>query len=266
MTHSLMQIHPTAIIEDGAQFGKGVSIGPYCVIGSKVRLGDNVVLHSHVSITGATEVGARTQIFSFASLGTPPQHLGYRGEETRLVIGTDNVIREHVTMNLGTVAGRGVTRVGSNGFFMTACHVAHDCIVGDNVIMANCATLGGHVVVGEHVFLGGLCAVHQHGRIGAYAFTGGGTAVVADVIPYGSAVGNRATLGGLNIVGMKRRGMPRETIQALRGAYKLLFASDRTFQERIAEVDERYGRREEVARILEFVRADASRPLMTPAR
>lgn len=260
-----MQIHPTAKVEDGAQIGDGAAIGPYCIVGPKVRLGKGVILHPHVCVAGSTEIGDRTEVFPFASIGGPPQHLAYRGEETRLIIGSDNIIREHVTMNVGTVAGRSVTRVGSRGYFMTASHVGHDCIVGDNVIMANCATLGGHVEVGDHVFLGGLCAIHQHGRVGSFAFAGGGAILVADVIPYGSAIGNRANLAGLNVVGMKRRGMSREAMHAVRAAYRTLFARKGTFQERLAETERLYGGREEVARILDFIKADASRPLMTPA-
>jgi UDP-N-acetylglucosamine acyltransferase len=261
----MLQIHPTAIVEDGAQLGEGVIVGPYCVIGPKAKLGKGVRLHAHVSIAGRTEIGDRTEIYPFASLGCPPQHLAYRGEDTGLVVGTDNIIRENVTMNLGTAAGRGVTTVGSRGFFMTACHVAHDCVVGDGVIMANCATIGGHVVIEENAFLGGVCAIHQHGRVGAFAFVGGGATVVADIIPYASAIGNRATLAGLNVVGMKRRGMEREAMHALRAAYRLLFAPERTFKERLADVEKLYGHREEVARIITFIKADATRPLMTPA-
>ncbi|HXI87656.1 MAG TPA: acyl-ACP--UDP-N-acetylglucosamine O-acyltransferase [Parvularculaceae bacterium] len=259
-----MTVHPTAIVEDGASIDESASIGAYCFIGSKVALGPGVVLHPHVSIAGRTEIGEGTVVHSFASLGGPPQHLGYRGEDTRLVIGRNNVIREHVTMNIGAAAGEGVTRVGDDGFYMTACHVGHDCVVGDHVIMANCATLGGHVVVGDYAFLGGLCAIHQHGRIGAHAFIGGGAAVVTDVIPYGSAFGNHAALAGLNVIGMKRRGMPRKTIHDLRAAYKLIFFGEATFQERLAEAETRYGAMPEARQILDFAKARAHRPLMTP--
>ncbi|MBI1366402.1 MAG: acyl-ACP--UDP-N-acetylglucosamine O-acyltransferase [Alphaproteobacteria bacterium] len=259
-----MPIHPTAIVEDGAAIDDSAVVGAFCCVGPKVKLGPRVVLHPHATVTGRTEIGEGTVVHSYALLGGPPQHLGYRGEDTGLVIGRNNIIREYVTMNIGTVAGGGVTRVGDDGFYMTACHVGHDCQVGDHVIMANCATLGGHVSVEEYVFLGGLCAIHQHSRIGAYAFIGGCAAVVADVIPYASAFGNHAALAGLNVIGMKRRGLPRETIRDLRAAYKLLFDNDRTFKERLEEASERYGARPEVKRILDFVRADARRPLMTP--
>ncbi|MFQ5562749.1 MAG: acyl-ACP--UDP-N-acetylglucosamine O-acyltransferase [Parvularculaceae bacterium] len=260
-----MDVHPTAIIESGAELGSGVSIGPYCRVGSEVRLGDDVSLDSHVVVTGETEIGARTKVFPFAILGGPPQHIAYKGEKTALIIGSDNIIREYVTMNPGTVQGRGVTKVGNSGLFMTGAHVAHDCIVGDNVIFANNATLGGHVIVQDYVFMGGLSAVHQYCRIGAYAFIGGCAAVPADVIPYGSAMGNHAYLTGLNIVGMKRRGVSRAAIHDLRAAYRLLFAEEGTFQERLEDAAKLFGEREEVMRIVNFIGEGASRPLMTPA-
>lgn len=261
-----MSIHPTAIVEAGARLGEGVEIGAYCHVGPRVSLGDGVILHSHVVVAGATSIGPRTVIHPFASIGGPPQHLGYKGEDTRLTIGAGNIIREHVTMNIGTVAGGGETRVGDNGLFMTACHVAHDCRIGDNVIMANNATLGGHTVIEDFVFLGGLCAIHQHCRVGAFAFIGGCAGVPNDVIPYATAVGNHASLVGLNIVGLKRRGVSREAIHDLHAAYKLLFSDGATFRERLAEVEAKYGGSPEVARVLAFINADAPRPLMTPAR
>lgn len=261
-----MNIHPTAVVENGAEIDGDVEIGPYCHIGPRVKISAGVALHAHVVVSGRTQIGANTTIYPFAAIGGPPQHLGYRGEDTRLVIGAGNTIREHVTMNIGTLAGRGETRVGDNGMFMTACHVAHDCIIGNNVIMANNATLGGHVVIEESAFLGGLCAIHQFCRVGAFAFIGGCAAVPTDVIPYGSAIGNHATLAGLNIVGLKRRGASRDAIHDLRAAYKLLFSGEATFRERFAETQKRYGHRPEVVRVLKFISEDAPRPLMTPAR
>lgn len=260
-----MTIHATAIIEPGAELGEDVAIGPYCHIGAGARLGDNVTLHNHVVVTGRTEIGARTQVYPFAVLGGPPQHIAYKGEDTALVIGADNVIREHVTMNPGTAQGRGVTTIGDHGLFMTGAHVAHDCVVGDHVIFANNATLGGHVIIQDYVFMGGLSAVHQFCRIGAYAFIGGCAAVPSDVIPYGSAMGNHAFLTGLNIVGMKRRGVSRAAIHDLRAAYRLLFAEEGTFQERLDDAAKLFGEREEVMRIVDFVSEGAARPLMTPA-
>lgn len=261
-----MRIHPTAVIEHGAELGEGVSVGAYCVIGPNVILGDGVQLHSHVSISGATEIGARTVVHAHASLGGAPQHLAYRGENTRLIVGADNVIREYATMNIGTDAGRGETRVGSRSYFMIGAHVGHDCIVGDQVILANNATLGGHVIVQDHAFLGGLCAIHQHCRIGAQSFVGACAIVTTDVIPFGLAVGNHASLAGLNFVGMKRRGLSREVIHEIRSAYKALFSGDGTFQERLDAARSEFGRRPEIARILDFITQEARRPLMMPAR
>ena len=260
-----MSIHSTAIIEEGAELGADIEVGPYCRVGPKVRLHDGVRLKSHVVIDGATEIGAGTVVFPFAALGCPPQHLGHKGEETKLCIGANVIIREHVSMNCGTVAGGGVTTVGDGGFFMAGSHIAHDCTVGDHVICANGAQVGGHVQLGDSVFLGGLCAIHQHTRIGDFAFVGGGAIVVSDIIPYASAVGNHARLVGLNIIGMKRRGMARDVIHDLRAAYRMLHEGQATFKERVQRVRERFGDREEVSRILEFVEYDSSRPLM-PAR
>jgi UDP-N-acetylglucosamine acyltransferase len=261
-----MSIHPTAIIEDGAEFGANVQIGPMCHVGAQARLGDDVVLKSHVVLCGATEIGARTIVHQFAVIGGPPQHLKFKNEPTLLKIGADCVIREHVTMNPGTEAGGGLTIVGDRGYFMAGAHVAHDCRVGNDVIFANNASLGGHVAVGDYAFLGGLSAIHQNCRVGAYAFVGGCAGVVADIIPYGAAFGNHAVLAGLNIIGMKRRGMARKKIHAIRACFKLLFAEHDTFKERVEQVQERYGAYEEVAHILEFVDAKARRSLMTPRR
>jgi UDP-N-acetylglucosamine acyltransferase len=199
-------------------------------------------------------------------LGGPPQHTAHRGEATRLVVGPRNVIREHATMNTGTAAGRGVTTVGADGLYMIESHVAHDCVVGDHVIMTKAATLGGHVTLGDHVIVGGLAAVHQYSRVCRHAMIGGLAAVVKDVIPYGSVWGNHAHLEGLNLVGLKRRGFARETINAMRAAYRMLFADEGTFQERLDDTTETYGSVPEVAEILDFIRADGSRSLCLPQR
>ncbi|MDE2486590.1 MAG: acyl-ACP--UDP-N-acetylglucosamine O-acyltransferase [Alphaproteobacteria bacterium] len=261
-----VQVHPTAIVAKGAELADGVEIGPFCVVGGKVRIGPGTKLKSHVVVDGSTEIGAQNQIWPFAALGGPPQHLAYRGEDTRLVIGDGNIIREHATMNLGTVQGGGVTSVGSNGLYMIESHVGHDCIVGDNVVMTKQATLGGHCHVGDFVMVGGLAAVHQYCRVGRYAFIGGLAAVVKDVIPYGSVWGNHAHLEGLNLVGLKRRGFSRDTINTLRAAYRLLFADEGTFQERLEDTAETFGDSSEVMEILDFIRADANRPLCLPER
>lgn len=259
-------IHPTAIVDSAAQLGQGVEIGPFCTVGPKVVLGDRVKLISHVVIDGATTLGADTSVSPFAMLGAPPQHMAHKGEDTQLVIGERNIIREHVTMHTGTVGGGGITRVGSDGLFMVGSHLAHDCIVGDRVTLANGATLGGHVQIADFVFMGGLCAVHQFTRVGRYAFVGGGGVVTKDVIPYGSVWGNHAHLEGLNLVGLKRRGFSREAINALRAAYRLLFADEGTFQERLEDVAETYASMPEVMEIVGFIRADANRPLCLPER
>jgi UDP-N-acetylglucosamine acyltransferase len=259
-------IHPTAIVASGAKLAEGVEIGPYCIVGETVTLGANVRLASHVVVEGVTEIGDDCEVRAFANLGGPPQHLAYKGEPTRLVIGPRNIIREHVTMHTGTASGRGVTTVGSDGLHMVGSHVAHDCIIGDHVVLAQGATVGGHVVMGDYVFMGGLAAVHQFTRIGRYAFVGGLAAVTKDVIPYGSVWGNHAHLEGLNLVGLKRRGFSRETIIAMRGAYRLMMADEGTFQERLEDTAQTFGETPEVMEIVDFIRAEATRPLCLPER
>jgi len=259
-------IHPTAVVDGRARLAEGVEIGPYSLIGPDASLSPGVRVGGHVVIDGHTEIGEGCVIHPFAILGAPPQHAGHKGETTRLVVGARNVIREHVTMHCGTSAGRGVTRVGSDGFFMVGVHVGHDCIVGDGVTMANSATLGGHVEVGDQVIMGGLSAVHQFTRIGRHAFVGGMAGVNHDVIPFGNVWGNHAHLEGLNLVGLKRRGFSREAINTLRAAYRLLFAEEGTFQERLEDTAAAYAGSPEVMEIIDFIRADSSRPLTTPQR
>ncbi|MFN3584713.1 acyl-ACP--UDP-N-acetylglucosamine O-acyltransferase [Phenylobacterium sp.] len=262
----MAQIHPTAIVADSAEIAENAVIGPFCIVGEAVRIGAGTRLHAHVVVEGRTTLGRNNQVHPFAVLGGPPQHTGYKGEDTQLVIGDNNIIREHATMNIGTVNGGGVTRVGSNGFYMIESHVGHDCVVGDNVILTKQATLGGHCHVGDYVIVGGLAAVHQFTRVGRHAMIGGLAAVVKDVIPYGSVWGNHAHLEGLNLVGLKRRGFDRETINTLRAAYRLLFADEGTFQERLEDTAQTYADSPEVMEIIEFIRADASRPLCLPER
>lgn len=261
----MAKVHSTAIVHDGARVGADVEIGPFCIVGPQSALADGVRLLSHVVIEGLTEVGEGTVVHPFACLGSPPQHLGHKGEPTRLVIGKNNQIREHVTMHTGTVMGGGVTTVGDNGLYMVGSHVAHDCVVGNNVVFANNATLGGHVKMGDYVFMGGLSAVHQHTRVGRYSFIGGLGAVTKDVIPYGSVWGVYAHLEGLNLVGLKRRAFSRETINELRAAYRLLFAPEGAFQERLEDVAQTYAHSAEVMEIVDFIRADAARPICLPS-
>lgn len=257
----MTEIHPTAIIEPGAEIAASARIGPYCHIGAKVALGEEVELLSHVVVAGRTTIGAGTRIFPFASIGHRPQDLKYAGEDSALIIGRRNVIREHVTMNPGTAGGGMVTRVGDGGLFMASVHVGHDCLLGDNVIMANNATLAGHVVVGDYAAFGGLSAVHQFVRIGQHAYVGGLTGVERDVIPYGLVMGDRARLAGLNMVGLQRRGFSREDIQALRNAYQILFedGNNGTLVDRVAVVAARYGEVGPVRDLVDFMRAENAR-------
>ncbi len=260
----MAEVDPTAIVEPGAQLGEGVVVGPWCTVGPDVALGDRVRLISHVTVAGRTTIGPGTEVYPFASIGMPPQDLKYRGEASRLEIGAGNTIREHVTMNPGTEGGGMVTRVGDNGLFMIGAHVAHDCEVGDNVVFANNASIAGHVTVGDYAILGGLSTVHQFCRIGAHAIIGLNTAVVGDVIPFGSASGDRARLFGLNVEGLKRRGFARSDIHALRTAYRLLFAEEGTLSERLEDVARIYADNAAVMDIVSFVRADSSRPVCQP--
>ena len=260
----MTDVHPTAVVEDGAVLGEGVRIGPYGIVGGDVVIGEGTVVHGHAVVAGRTQIGARCEIFPFASIGHPPQDLKYAGEPSRLVIGDDNRIREHVTMNPGTEGGGMETRVGNHGLFMVGAHVAHDCIVGDHVIMANNATLAGHVVVGDHAIIGGLSAIHQFVRIGAHAMVGGMSGIENDVIPYGSAMGDRARLSGLNIVGLKRRGFSRDDIHGMRTAYQLLFGEDGTLAERVTDVVAQYEDNAPVMDIVDFLREDSPRGVLRP--
>lgn len=260
----MSHIHPTAIVAAGAKIAEGAEIGPYCVIGGQVEIAAGVRLVSHVAVDGITSIGEGTVVYPFASLGHRPQDLKYKGEPSRLLIGRNNQIRENVSMNPGTEGGGMLTQVGDNGLFMVGAHVAHDCIVGDNVIFANNATLAGHVVVGDCVVLGGLSAVHQFVRIGRHVMVGGMTGVENDVIPFATVTGNRAHLSGLNLVGLKRRGMGRDDIHALRNAYRLLFAPEGTMAERLEEVAAQFSQVAPVMEIVDFIRRDSSRALCQP--
>ncbi len=257
-------IHPTAIVHEGAQIGEGVQIGPFSIIGPRVTIGDRTKLTSHVVVDGITELGADCVVHPFACLGGPPQHLAHKGEPTRLVIGDRNLVREHVIMHTGTEKGGGVTTIGNDCMFMAGSGVAHDCHLGNNVIMANLASIGGHVHVGDFVFLGGSSAVHQFARLGRYCFIGGGAIVTKDVIPYGSVWGNHARLEGLNLVGLKRRGFSRELILSLRTAYRMMFAEEGTLQERLDDVLENFSDIDQVVEIVRFIREDSTRPICLP--
>jgi UDP-N-acetylglucosamine acyltransferase len=263
--HVSATIHPTAIIAPGATIADSVQIGPYCVIDEHVRIGEGTRLVSHVSIGGHTTIGKNCQVFPFASLGYAPQDLKFKGEQSELRIGDNNTIREHVTMNPGTEGGGMLTQVGNNCLFMVASHIAHDCKIGNHVILANNATLAGHVEAGDHAIIGGLAAIHQFVRIGHHAIIGGMSGVEHDVIPYGSVLGERANLAGLNLVGLKRRGFERETIHALRNAYKMLFEdTSGTLAERVEKAREHYKDFPEVLDVLGFIDDKSSRSLCVP--
>jgi UDP-N-acetylglucosamine acyltransferase len=260
----MSEIHPTAIIEDGAIIGENVAIGPYCVIGGAVELANGARLTSHVVVAGITSIGPNTHIYPFASIGHQPQDLKYKGEASRLEIGANNIIREYVTMNPGTEGGGMLTTVGNNCLFMVGAHVAHDCTVGNHVIFANNATIAGHVSVEDYAILGGLSAVHQFVRIGRHAMVGGMSGVEQDVIPYGSVIGNRARLAGLNIVGLKRREFSRSEIADLRKAYRLMFAEEGSMAERLNDASEMYKDNQAVMDIVEFIRGDSNRAICQP--
>lgn len=259
------RIHPGAIIEPGAELGDGVEIGPFCHIGPRVRLRDGVVLKSHVVVTGDTEIGAQTTVFSFSCIGEIPQDLKYRGEPTRLVIGARNRIREHVTMNAGTEGGGGVTRVGDDGLFMAGCHVAHDVQIGDRVIVVNNAALAGHCVIEDDVIIGGLSGVHQWVRIGQGAIIGAVTMVTNDVIPHGLVQAPRGALDGLNLVGLKRRGVARKDITALRAAFQMLAQGEGAFQDRARRLGEE-TESAYVRQIVDFVTGASDRSYLTPGQ
>ncbi len=257
-------IHPTAIIDPAAKIGEDVSIGPYSVIGPGVTLGNGVELMSHVVVAGDTSVGAETRIFPFSSIGHQPQDLKYKGEVSSLRIGERNVVREHVTMNPGTEGGGLLTTIGDDCLFMVGAHVAHDCQLGNNVILVNNATLAGHVIVEDWAIIGGLSAVHQFARVGKHAMIGGMSGVEHDVIPYGTVTGNRARLEGLNIVGLKRRGFSRDMIHEIRKAYRMIFAEEGTMAERLQDVIEDFSDNEPVMEIVNFIQSDSSRRICQP--
>jgi UDP-N-acetylglucosamine acyltransferase len=258
-----MRIHPTALVAPGAEVAADAEVGPYCTVGAGVKLGAGVRLRSHVVVEGQTEIGEGTEVWPFAVLGAPPQHAAYRqGDPCRLVIGKRNLIREQVTMHGGSTVGRGLTTIGDDCDFYVGAHVGHDCEVADHVTLTNAATLGGHVRLGEYVIMGGLSAIQQRSRVGRYAYIGGLAAVNSDVIPYGIAWGNHARLEGLNLIGLKRRGFSRDEINTLRAAFRAVFSGVGAFADRLAAAAERYGNSPQVMEIVDFIRAEPTRPLL----
>lgn len=260
--HDSAHIHPSSVIEPGAVIGPDCRIGPFCIVGAEVILGRGVELKSHVVVTGRTEIGDETVVFPFTTLGEIPQDLKFRGEATRLVIGARNRIRENVTMNTGTEGGGGVTRVGDDGLFMAGSHVAHDCQIGNHVILVNNAALAGHCVLEDEVIVGGLSGVHQFVRIGRGAMIGAVTMVTADVIPHGLVQGPRGVLEGLNLVGLKRRGAGRPDIAALRDLLETLGGG--TFRDSARSAAEKGSDNALVSEVLDFILGPSDRSFLTP--
>ncbi|MCB9993847.1 MAG: acyl-ACP--UDP-N-acetylglucosamine O-acyltransferase [Hyphomicrobiaceae bacterium] len=264
MGASQTNIHPTAIVHPDARIGAGVFVGPYCLVGEHVVLGDRARLISHVVVEGRTRIGAETTIYPFSSVGHRPQDLKYRGEPSELVIGERCTIRENCTLNPGTEGGGMLTSVGNDCLFMASTHVAHDCRVGDSVIMANFSGLAGHVSVEDFVIFGAGSIVHQHVRVGAHAFVGAQSMVDADVIPFGMALGNRAELAGLNLVGLKRRSFSRDAIHSVRAAYRMIFSSEGTLKERIKDAQDLFPKDPLVQQIVDFLNQSNGRSVCMP--
>lgn len=249
----MVRIHPTAVVHPEARLHPTVEVGPFAVIGPKVKIGAESRIGPHAVLEGDTTLGERNRVFQFASVGAVPQDLKYAGEDTQLVIGDENNIREFATLHIGTAGGGGVTRVGNKNLFMAYSHVAHDCQVGHGCILANCASLAGHVTVGDHVTLGGLSAVHQFTRIGSHAFVAGGAMVAMDVPPYCTAQGDRAELVGLNTVGLTRHGFDEEQVSRIKDAYKILFRSKLGLNEALSKLKAEHGGHPEIEELLEFL-------------
>lgn len=248
-----MNIHATSVVHPSAEIAGGVEIGPYCIIGEHVKIGKGTKVKSHVTIDGWTEIGEECTFFPFSSIGEPPQDLKFKGEQSYLRIGRNNVFREFITLNRGTEQGGGATVIGDSNLFMAYCHVAHDCHIGNHVIMANAATLGGHITIADHAIVGGLSAIHQFVRIGRYAIVGGASAVPKDVPPFCNATGNRATLHGLNSVGLKRHNFSEETIRELKKAYRIFFRSNLMLHEAMEQVGTEVNALPEVQELVNFI-------------
>ncbi|MGA9522317.1 MAG: acyl-ACP--UDP-N-acetylglucosamine O-acyltransferase [Myxococcaceae bacterium] len=248
-----MARHPTAIIHPEAKLHESVEVGPYAVIGPKVTIGEGTTVGPHAVIEGRTTIGAKNRIFQFASVGAIPQDLKYAGEDTELVVGDGNIVREFATLHIGTAGGGGVTRIGNNNLFMAYSHVGHDSIIGNSCVLANSVALAGHVEIQNHVILGGLSAVHQFTRVGDHAFIAGGAMVAMDVPPYCTAQGDRAELVGLNTVGLSRHGFSDEKIRRIKDAYKVLFRSKLGLNEAVARLEAEYGGNPEIDYLLDFI-------------
>jgi len=249
----IMEIHSSAVVSSSARIESGVKIGPYSSIGDNVTIGRDTEIGAHVVIMGHTQIGERNKIYPFCSIGSPPQDLSYKGEDTRIIIGNDNIIREYVTVNLPTTKQEWKTVIGDNNYIMAYAHIAHDCFVGNRIIMSNCATLGGHITVGDHAILGGLVAVHQFVRIGAYAFIGGKSGIVQDVPPFMITAGGRARLYGINRKGLWREGFSQETIDGLKRAYSIIWRGKKRLEEGIEQVKKEVTMSPQLEMLLDFL-------------
>ena len=256
-------IHKTAIIDSNAKISKNVIIGPYSVIGSNVEIGENTEIQSHVNITGNTIIGKNNKIFPFASIGNIPQDLKFQGEKTKLEIGNNNKIREYVSINPGTNAGGGLTKVGNNCLFMVSSHIAHDCFIGNNVVLVNNVAIGGHAYLDDNAIIGGNSAVQQYTRIGKSAMIGGMCGVVKDIIPYGIAHGNRSVLQGLNLIGLRRKNIPNKEIITLSDAYKEIFKNE-NLTKNLSNLSKEFRKNKLVSEVIEFIEKDKKRPICTP--
>ena len=256
-------IHKTAIVDIKAKISDDVEIGPYCIIGPEVEIGSNSVLHSHVNIVGNTKIGENNLIYPFSSIGTPPQDLKYNGEKNYLIIGNNNKFREYVNINPGTEQGGGITKIGDNNLFMVYCHVAHDCSISNNIVLANNVQVGGHVTIQNNAIVGGSCAIHQFSRIGESAMIGGMTGVLSDVIPFGLSMGNRNNLMGLNLIGLRRSKVANENIKKIQLAYEIIFKTA-GFRENIEQLNDDLKNNEFVKKILDFINTDKKRPISLP--
>ena len=256
-------IHKTAIIDKNAKISDSVEIGPYCVIGPEVEIEDNTILHSHVNLTGYTKIGKNNQIYPFSSIGTPPQDLKYNGEKNSLIIGNNNKFREYVNINPGTEQGGGLTSIGDGNLFMVYCHVAHDCKISNNIVLANNVQVGGHVIIEKNAIVGGSCAIHQFSRIGESSMIGGMTGVLSDVIPYGLSMGNRNNLMGLNLIGLRRSKVSNENIKIIQQAYEIIFKSE-NFRENIKNLNPLLKSNSFIGKIIDFINSDKKRPISLP--
>ena len=256
-------IHKTAIVDAKAKISENAKIGPYSIIGPNVEIGHDTVIHSHVNIVGNTKVGKNNQIYPFSSIGTPPQDLKYKGEKNSLVIGDNNKFREYVNINPGTEQGGRITSIGNNNLFMVYCHVAHDCKISDNIVLANNVQVGGHVSIEKSAIIGGSCAIHQFSRIGESAMIGGMTGVLSDVIPFGLSMGNRNNLTGLNLIGLRRSKVSNENIKKIQLAYEIIFKTS-SFRENIDQLNNDLKNNEFVKKILNFINSDKKRPISLP--